>query len=139
MISINILKLAKLFDNKILREWLSKNASSELKSINEVKRSKINKVILQTHIIKTFNEIYKSNKGEEFSKFIESKFPEVIISDEDIPLYAKLMVKEITDYKIFSAYHPNLLRLPMQMVLQSTDKTQLIEATKLFISQYKIF
>jgi len=60
-------------------------------------------------------------------------------SDLDkMPLTAELMVQAGTDPNgVFSCYHPNLLRLPMQIMFESNDQSQLQQVIYFFISQLR--
>ena len=57
---------------------------------------------------------------------------------DEIPLTAKLMVQAGVDTNgVFSCYHPNLLRFPMQIMFESSNQGQLQQVIYSFISQLR--
>ncbi len=57
---------------------------------------------------------------------------------DEMPLTAQLMVQAGDDANgVFSCYHPNLLRFPMQIMFESSNQGQLQQVIHSFVSQLR--
>jgi hypothetical protein len=135
---VNIQKLSKILRNKKLKEWLQshipKDELSEFLSV-----SKKNKVLLQAKTASLYNKICGLGLDNEFKQYLISNHLDAIDQDTDLPDVLQLMQQSMEDpNKIFSNYHPLLLRFPMQIILKSENLNRLTRAVKSLENRFHI-
>lgn len=136
---IDVSKLSRLFDNQEFRSWMENNAPDVIREVDEAKKENASDLLVQSRIVSNYNKIYSDpNLRSKFKEFVLSRFPEAVTPESDAPLPAQLMLPPRVDPNgVFSYYHPNILRFPMQMMLQSSDPHQLVAAIKEFVGRFK--
>jgi len=120
-------RLRELFENGKFRKWLKANAKDILNNYDRMKRSEgVGDSAIHDAVISAYRTIYFSNLRDRFAEFINTNFPEMVSTGEKMPTTAELMVEKSTDPNgIFSAYHPGILRMPMQMILRADNMEDL--------------
>ena len=130
--STNTVKLTELFADARFRQWLKERAPDELQQV--IDASKHGKLEMQAKIAGVYNKISSSQLKDELQAFVGQNYSEAA----EIPLTAELMVQAGIDANgVFSHYHPNLLRFPMQIMFESSDQSQLQQVVYSFMAQLK--
>jgi len=90
----------------------------------------------EAKLLSLYNKIYESASRDDFFKLVRNNFPEAI--GEAMPLTARLLAPPGPDPNgVFSCYHPNLLRIPMQIIFISDRPAELNQAISTFLYSLK--
>ena len=127
---ISVAKLTELFGHDKLRNWIKRHSPMRLREVDDLLNTGAAESAVQAKVVQIYNEIYGSKFKDDFIELIKTNYPDAIVQvQSDMPLYAKLMVAASDDpNKVFSCYHPNLLRFPMQIMFFSRDGSELEQA-----------
>ena len=130
---IDSAKLTGLFSEKLFHDWVVSRFPNETKAADTASPDEA-----QAKVFALYEKIYKSDSRAEFKEFMLENYKHAVVDDKP-SLVAKLMVPAGPDPNgIFSCYHPNLMRFPMQMMFKSDNLSQqLQEAVAMFSSRFK--
>ena len=134
---VDVIKLTSLFDDKRFCGWLHVHFPDDLEIIYHARKMNLPQPAIQARVITLYNKIHQSDLFGEFRKFITLNYPH-IVADEEVPLTARLMIPASPDpNRIFSSYHPNLLRFPMQIMFKSDSAAELKQVVEMFASRFR--
>jgi hypothetical protein len=129
---VNIEKLIGLFNKPDFREWVKAQNPEQLVAVDDAVKTG-NKLVVQAQVISWYN--MKQAEGG-IDNYLSDHFPDLL--EQDMPLIAKVMKAAGVDpNNIFTNYHPNQLRFPMQMMFESNDPKQLKQAIAMFTSRHR--
>ena len=126
---VDVEKLTDRFLDGSIREWLNSNAPVLLGELDRINKLGLGTEILQAKMIDTYDTIMQSDLAESFTAMVR-QYPDLLVeSVKTISKAARMMVGPCKDPNgVFSAYNPQLLRFPMQLLLMSEDRDMMVHA-----------
>ncbi len=137
--AVDVEKLAELYRQGEFKSWLQTHSPGHMRYIEDTLKKNLTESIFHNAIVKVYDDLIESDNQDKFVNYIKDH-GELILEDEDtvnLPTNARIMVGPTKDpNQVFSAYNPNLLRYPMQIMFYSDDEDELAEAVSDSLARY---